>query len=699
MQLYKINKFRNDKYAWTKRILIILLLFLNFNFSSATLNPTEFKDSLLKSATTANGTEKVNALNQLSEFTSSFSASTSRIYAEQALKLAGEIKYSLGMARSYGNIALIYLYRGENQRALTINERAIVIFRNEKEYESLYRSLLRQAGFYQLINNNTKVIETYFEAMNIATESGRFDQMATVSINLGLYFLTISDKVNAKYYISKALLYSKMSSLPGGIGLANCAMADYYSVVKQNQSAVDYYQRSIRILSNAGERGKMVTSYVHLGNHYVNNKEYDSAAIYYEKALELDKLTNNVIDQSNVYTSLAHVFQYWKQLNKALQYQKMALKLRQDFGHISLIGSSFTNIGTVYTLLKDYPKALYYYTLGLKIAQETHRTEYIKFNYQRIYELYFAQKNYQKALQFNLLIRTINDSILKSESQQKYAEFQYKYENEKKLQNINFLTKENEIQKLNLKQTRFTIYIMTATLVLLIIIGILLFYQSKLKAQHKHMELEQKLLRSQMNPHFIFNALIAIQSFIFNNESAQAAHYITSFARLIRLVLSNSREEFVTLQREIDTLSNYLSLQKIRFENKFDYNFLVDPLLETELIKIPPMLAQPFIENAIEQGIAGMGWPGKIIVSIRENEKNILIEVRDNRIGYSKSDTISEKLENSKESHVTRITEERIANLNRKYHRKIHLEITDIFDDKMKYSGTNVLLTIPELDI
>jgi LytS/YehU family sensor histidine kinase len=192
-----------------------------------------------------------------------------------------------------------------------------------------------------------------------------------------------------------------------------------------------------------------------------------------------------------------------------------------------------------------------------------------------------------------------------------------------------------------------------------------------------------------MNPHFIFNALIAIQSFIFKNESSEAAHYITSFARLIRLVLSNSREEFVTLNREIDTMSNYLSLQKMRFVNKFDYSLVVDPDLETDLIKIPPMLAQPFVEDSIEQGIFDKGWPGRIVVNICEKDNNILIEVLDNSIGRTKD-------KESNEFPATRLTEERIANLNHKHQRKIRLHLTDLFDENRKPCGTKVLLIIPE---
>jgi tetratricopeptide (TPR) repeat protein len=656
----------------------------------------QIPDSLLKSVATTNGTEKVDALNQLSEYSLLFSVSKARLYAEQAIHLAKDIRYTLGIAKAYENLALIDTYQGEFYLAINTIGRAILIYKQLKEYESLYRSLLRQGGLYQYLNNNTNVIEIYLEAMKLATENGRLDQQATVSLYLGQYFLGISDYTNAKFYVSKAMLYARMSKKLDCIGLANCAMADYYSAINQNQAALDYYQNSIQILYKARETAKMTSSYVHMGNHLVNNQQYDSAIVYYNKALDYTKNLNDIPNQANLYTSIAHVFQLRNQLKTALKYQMMALKLRKKFGHLSMVGSSYTNIAKVYTLLKDYSNALHYYTEGLRIAQKTHRIDYIKFSYQRIYDLYITRKNYQKALEFNRLISVINDSILKSESQQKYAEFQSKYESEKKLQNIDFLTKENEIQKLGLKQTRFTIYIMTATLILLIIIGVLLYYQSKLSTQHKQMELEQKLLRSQMNPHFIFNALISIQSFIFRNESSEAAHYITSFARLIRLVLSNSREEFVTLQREIDTLSNYLLLQKMRFENKFKYRLIVEPYLETELIKIPPMLAQPFVENAIEQGIYGTSVAGEIIVTIREDETNILIEVTDNGIGRIKAKEQTDQSGPSFNHDVTRITEERITNLNRKYQRKIRLQITNLFDKSMNPAGTNVLLIIPE---
>jgi LytS/YehU family sensor histidine kinase len=306
-----------------------------------------------------------------------------------------------------------------------------------------------------------------------------------------------------------------------------------------------------------------------------------------------------------------------------------------------------------------------------------------------------TQQNFKKALECNLIVSSINDSILKTEIQQRFAEIKDKQDNERKQRAIAFLTKENEIQKLSLKQTSLAIYVMTISLFLLIIIGVLLIFQARLKARHKQMDIEQNLLRSQMNPHFIFNALIAIQSFIYKKNSSEAARYLTNFARLIRLVLSNSQEEFVTLKREIDTLSNYLSLQKLRFDDKFDYSLIIDPEINTENIKIPPMLAQPFVENAIEHGILGLDSPGRIMINFSFVTNSVLIEITDNGIGREKGREMRKKTDKSHESYGTRITEERIHSHNRKYSSKLRLTITDLFDENNKAAGTKVVLSIP----
>ncbi|HEX7411297.1 MAG TPA: histidine kinase [Bacteroidales bacterium] len=652
-------------------------------------------DSLMQIIISSRGNKKVDALNQAAEYIQKFSVKKAQSLAEQAFTLAEKLLYMNGKAKALQNMAGIVSSKGENKEAVALVQKAIVIYNQGNERESVFNCLVKLSSIYQTLDNNDKVVETDLRAMHLAEEIGRADLQSLANASLSQFFIKMNDKSNALIYASKAMLLSKIAENSNSSGNACVAMANYMSKFGPQQSATSYYKLAIKYFAVNKLLYSIAGCYIQFGNHYLGMGELDSAQVCYFKALKLDKETNDIMTQSSAYTSIAHLYQLENKLERALSFQQKALKLRQEYGNLSLTGSSLSNIGTVYSILGNYPKALEYFHAGLKIAKQTGRTDYIKFNYQRIYELYISRRDYKKALKYNMLLSAVNDTILKNEARQKFAEINYLHEAGQKQQAIEFLSKENEIQKLKLKQTRYTIYVLGATILLFLIIVLLLYIQAKLNARHRQMDIEQKLLRSQMNPHFIFNALVAIQSFIYKKESAEAAKYLSSFARLIRLVLSNSREEFVTLKCEIDTLSNYLSLQKLRFENKFDYTMVVDPRLDTELINIPPMLAQPFVENAIEHGIFEMDTPGRIVVTIQKKGNTILIEVNDNGIGREKDREMRKKSDKPHESLATRITEERISSLNRKYSWRISLHITDLFNENKEPAGTSVSLSIP----
>jgi sensor histidine kinase YesM len=134
-------------------------------------------------------------------------------------------------------------------------------------------------------------------------------------------------------------------------------------------------------------------------------------------------------------------------------------------------------------------------------------------------------------------------------------------------------------------------------------LGVLYFRQGRINAMHEKMLVEQRLFRSQMNPHFIFNSLASVQNFIVKQDDTKASIYLSRFSELVRSILNNSLQEQITLEEEISTIENYLALQKVRFSDQFDYELEVDETLDPESTFVPPMLTQPFIENAIEHGI------------------------------------------------------------------------------------------------
>ena len=222
---------------------------------------------------------------------------------------------------------------------------------------------------------------------------------------------------------------------------------------------------------------------------------------------------------------------------------------------------------------------------------------------------------------------------------------------------------------------------------------ILYLYIKKIKIKQQNTELEQKLLASQMNPHFIFNALAAIQSYMFNNQSEEAGNYLSGFSRLVRLILQNSRSRFIPLNDEIQTLKLYLKLQKLRFADKFEYELSFPPPNRWHDIMVPPMMAQPFIENSIEHGILHKEGNGLILLSITLNEKTICMEICDDGIGIEKSKELNQNQRNHT-SFATSITRERLAILEKMYKVKTEISIIDRSVTEQT-NGTRVILTIP----
>jgi LytS/YehU family sensor histidine kinase len=198
-----------------------------------------------------------------------------------------------------------------------------------------------------------------------------------------------------------------------------------------------------------------------------------------------------------------------------------------------------------------------------------------------------------------------------------------------------------------------------------------------------------------MNPHFINNSLASIQNFILNQQADNASIFLTRFSKLLRNVLDNSVQEYVLLEKEISTIENYLALQKIRFGNKFDYRVDVDEALDPESVMIPPMLAQPFIENSIEHGIKHKKTMGHINVRFKQVDNMIHFEVEDDGVGREKARGLEIYQQKDHRSMATSITRERLVNLNKKLRQKISLDIIDLFTESGEACGTKVIFGIP----
>ena len=209
--------------------------------------------------------------------------------------------------------------------------------------------------------------------------------------------------------------------------------------------------------------------------------------------------------------------------------------------------------------------------------------------------------------------------------------------------------------------------------------------------------LEQKALLAQMNPHFIFNALNSIQSFLLYNENELAERYLLKLSKLIRLTLTNSRETEITIQKEIESLQMYLELEQMRFKNRFEFHFEIS-LSKEELNRfVPPMLIQPFAENAILHGFKGLENGGRIDLNFKKIDGNkLIVEIIDNGVGYTMKKSNAEDPDHK--SYGTQITSERLSLFKEKYDTEFDYVIENLMSEKGESKGTKVKIIIPVLN-
>jgi len=245
------------------------------------------------------------------------------------------------------------------------------------------------------------------------------------------------------------------------------------------------------------------------------------------------------------------------------------------------------------------------------------------------------------------------------------------------------------------REKKYQTAFITGLLLVLVLVVVIVFYRSNqitIRQKQKDAEMSQTLLRAQMNPHFVFNAMSVIQSYIYENDTVNSSKFLVNFSRLMRLILENSHKDFISLETEIEILNKYMATQKLRFEDRFEFEINVEPDLNLEFTRIPPMITQPFIENAIEHGqlhtIEAGGW---IKLDFKRIDDLLHITITDNGIGRTES--ASNKKASQHKSMAMQITRERIENLNYKFKTAGALTIED-FNTTNK-TGTKVLISLP----
>ncbi len=382
--------------------------------------------------------------------------------------------------------------------------------------------------------------------------------------------------------------------------------------------------------------------------------------------------------------------------SEALKYFEKAKKICLEVDNQRSLCNSYLGIATVYLNQKKYKKALINALKSKELSNKLGLIDYQMDVYELLSKIYESTDKYKKAFINHQQFKILNDSLFNKKNIEKITQIEYEYKYKQKLDSASIrelkLTKTvtTTSQSLEKSQRNLLLGVILFLITTLILAAIIFFLKLRNeKSKTQNIVIEQKLLRSQMTPHFIFNSLSVLQGMILNKEEKKSISYLSKFSKLLRITLENSRDKTVFLSQELTAIENYLALQNLENES-YQYTILVDDAIDRSLFKIPPMLIQPFVENAIEHAFGNQKENKTIDVHLKYLNKELICTITDNGIGI---DSQKEHKNPNKKSLSTTITSERLEILSKDFKMKGSATI----EDRQKYNeqGTIVTLVIP----
>ena len=533
--------------------------------------------------------------------------------------------------------------------------------------------------------------------------------------SIGMIYSYQGNYSEALKYCVKSLKIKETLNDEYGLASSYSNLGVIYKHIKDYKQALDYFEKSLDYFEKNDLKESMSVAYNNMGILYYELKNYDLAMEYYKKDMALCISLNDIIGTQGLYNNIGLVEIERNELVSAKNNFETAIKLSIQFQDSAIMSVGYSNLALLSNIeaktITDknarkikYKESIKLAEQALNIAKKINVLIRQKESYEYLYKAYSGLHNSTKEYHYYKLFVETKDSIFNIDIQNKINDIETKYEVSKKEDEIQLLHKEQEVKDIKhlneQEKNKFEKLVITVISVLIILLVIIILLRLKQKQKNKLEKLEKKglkietqMLRSQMNPHFIFNSLNSIQSFISENETIDAERYLSKFAKLMRLILENSRKSFISLENEIKTLDLYLELEKLRFDNRFTYKININNI-DDEFTEIPPMLAQPYIENAILHGVNSLE-NGVLIIDFKQLKDKIICTIDDNGIGRKKSAEIKSKSLNERKSLGIQVTKERIDLLKEEFNMDFEIKIIDKYNNNKEAIGTTVIVEMP----
>lgn len=668
-----------------KKLICLLIIYFITSFVFAQ-NQVEIDSLENLMATAKTGTERLEILQEL--FLIYESPSKREYYYEEAKRNAKEMRDETTLAHLQFMEAKVKCDKKiYSNSLLELGNNVFTVYKKQKVAEKyVIRALDLMADIYQL-NNQIKV-----------------------AVDYNLQTIKAIEK-------SKILSIQEKESL---LGISYIKLANKTSILK-DAKAVEYSTKGIRMLEKKIQLEGLVGVY---GNHCIVLRRaqlYDSALVYAQKIYTI--LDNSKTDQNTKKAKLAYmiatIYIEMKKIDLAIEYaEKSFVFLENEKPKKEVeMAMSYYLLGKLYQQKQQFPKAILYLDKTIEIGNKYNLLDLLYNSNLKLSEIYKSQNNTDKAYFYLDKTTAYLDSINNKRRETDTKELVQKYETEKKEQQIKDLEQQKIIEDLKNKQEVAELEKQRSILglVLLAPISLLIgggWYVNR-RRLHLKLEAEQKerakqlselkALRSQMNPHFIFNALNSIQDFILLSEKENASFYLGKFATLMRGFLESSSKEKISLDTELSLIKSYIELEGLRLGEEFSYEIIFDKIDEEELedIEIPPLLIQPYLENAFKHGLLHKTGNKKLTLEFSKLEKSnqpfLELKITDNGVGRQKSAEINARKAKTHNSFATQATNERLELMKNQSttNKNIEVKINDLKDIQDNAKGTEIVILIP----
>jgi tetratricopeptide (TPR) repeat protein len=622
-------------------------------------------------------------------------------YSQHAYVLA----QNLGNKKEQGVAAILYahslLQKGMPDEGKHYYRIAMEIGRelNDENMEATGIRGIGQALWYQ--GNYEQAIDTIVLSISYFRRLGRMKAISDATVIISSVYGDQGNYKKAFEAAQEALLLSKQYNDSDNIVLSLVQIGKLYRSIGDYSTAMEYYKRGY---NNNPPRGDW--TYRHLahsmGDMYLDRQLYDSALYYYRQSFSGNpgsrfsklKMGQYYLLRANYDSAFAYFDDLYITINKGGE------------GHI--LYGAMLGLGHVYLERKEFTRALWFANRVLTMSRIKDARLTIQEACHLLSVIYTRVQQPGMALSYFREYVQLKDSIVSDQFKGRLFESRRIIEDEKKMAQIELLKKEKLLSEQQLRSNRFLRNILLGgILVLTLLSGVVVWIimlkrkNEKLRNESSRIEwerlatdLEMQALRAQMNPHFIFNCLSSINKFILKNEPDRASDYLTRFSRLIRLVLINSQKELISLEDEIEMLRLYIEMEQLRFRHHFNYNITYTNDIKPGNIMIPPLLLQPFCENAIWHGLMHKKDPGQLSIAFAIARQALQCTITDDGIGRAKAAEIKKDSGEERKSLGLKLTAERLALFNEESGFSTSWTIEDIKDTNGNTGGTRVILKI-----